>query len=299
MTAHATGLALYDRAARRGAAQVISHYSTSFGLASRLCSRAVRAARGRRLRARAHRRRDRRRPGRGGGARRRRTARELLDALEAETERAIARGYSSNLVVHAFAPHRAHDGIRRRAHAPVLRVDAARPRPGRLRRRRAPHVRLRLGRGRRADVPARLQRGAARRCRARRSAGSAAPALGAAFQKVNFLRDLADDYDTLGRRYFPGVDPARLERGRQGAAPRRHRRRPRDRRRRHPRAAERMPQGRRRRARPVRRALGAAAPHPGERAARRAGAACRPRASSCSSLAAPPATRRGPERRRA
>ena len=36
MTAHETGLALYDRAARRGAAQVISQYSTSFGLASRL-----------------------------------------------------------------------------------------------------------------------------------------------------------------------------------------------------------------------------------------------------------------------
>ena len=42
MTAHETGLALYDLAARRGAAQVISQYSTSFGLASRLCSREVR-----------------------------------------------------------------------------------------------------------------------------------------------------------------------------------------------------------------------------------------------------------------
>ncbi len=28
--------------------------------------------------------------------------------------------------------------------------------------------------------------------------------LGAAFQKVNFLRDLKDDYRTLGRTYFPG-----------------------------------------------------------------------------------------------
>ena len=32
--------------------------------------------------------------------------------------------------------------------------------------------------------------------------------LGAAFQKVNFLRDLAADYVELGRSYFPGVDPA-------------------------------------------------------------------------------------------
>ena len=30
--------------------------------------------------------------------------------------------------------------------------------------------------------------------------------LGAAFQKVNFLRDLKDDYHLLGRTYFPGVD---------------------------------------------------------------------------------------------
>lgn len=30
--------------------------------------------------------------------------------------------------------------------------------------------------------------------------------LGAAFQKVNFLRDLKDDYQTLGRTYFPNVD---------------------------------------------------------------------------------------------
>ena len=30
--------------------------------------------------------------------------------------------------------------------------------------------------------------------------------LGAAFQKVNFLRDLKDDYEVLGRNYFPSVD---------------------------------------------------------------------------------------------
>lgn len=33
-----------------------------------------------------------------------------------------------------------------------------------------------------------------------------ARALGAGFQKVNFLRDLAADVDTLGRSYFPDVD---------------------------------------------------------------------------------------------
>ena len=33
-----------------------------------------------------------------------------------------------------------------------------------------------------------------------------AMSLGSAFQKVNFLRDLKADYDSLGRTYFPGVD---------------------------------------------------------------------------------------------
>jgi phytoene/squalene synthetase len=33
-----------------------------------------------------------------------------------------------------------------------------------------------------------------------------AMALGSAFQKINFLRDLNADYDKLGRTYFPGVD---------------------------------------------------------------------------------------------
>jgi phytoene/squalene synthetase len=32
--------------------------------------------------------------------------------------------------------------------------------------------------------------------------------LGSAFQKVNFLRDLKDDYSTLGRTYFPEIDIA-------------------------------------------------------------------------------------------
>ncbi|WP_346985106.1 phytoene/squalene synthase family protein [Chryseobacterium sp. POE27] len=30
--------------------------------------------------------------------------------------------------------------------------------------------------------------------------------LGSAFQKVNFLRDMKDDYETLGRSYFPNLD---------------------------------------------------------------------------------------------
>lgn len=38
----------------------------------------------------------------------------------------------------------------------------------------------------------------------------AAMKLGAAFQKVNFLRDIKADYEGLGRTYFPGLDLARF-----------------------------------------------------------------------------------------
>lgn len=38
----------------------------------------------------------------------------------------------------------------------------------------------------------------------------AAMSLGAAFQKVNFLRDLKDDHQHLGRTYFPQVDVQRM-----------------------------------------------------------------------------------------
>jgi 15-cis-phytoene synthase len=35
--------------------------------------------------------------------------------------------------------------------------------------------------------------------------------LGAAFQKINFLRDLKSDFDERGRVYFPGVDFTRFD----------------------------------------------------------------------------------------
>ena len=39
----------------------------------------------------------------------------------------------------------------------------------------------------------------------------AAMRLGSAFQKVNFLRDLKDDYELLNRSYFPGVNLSSLD----------------------------------------------------------------------------------------
>ena len=40
--------------------------------------------------------------------------------------------------------------------------------------------------------------------------------LGSAFQKVNFLRDLKDDYQLLGRTYFPGIDMCLFDNGMKG-----------------------------------------------------------------------------------
>jgi phytoene synthase len=37
--------------------------------------------------------------------------------------------------------------------------------------------------------------------------------LGSAFQKVNFLRDIKDDFEILGRTYFPGVDLRNFDSG--------------------------------------------------------------------------------------
>ena len=39
----------------------------------------------------------------------------------------------------------------------------------------------------------------------------AAMRLGSAFQKVNFLRDLKDDFEVLNRSYFPNVDLGKLD----------------------------------------------------------------------------------------
>ena len=108
--AASSDLALYGRAAHRGAAIVIREYSTSFGLASRLLSPEIRpeieniyalvrvadeivdgaaAAAGLTV--------DQQR--------------ECLDAMEVETLRAVKRGYSSDLIVHAFARSARRAGI--------------------------------------------------------------------------------------------------------------------------------------------------------------------------------------------
>jgi phytoene/squalene synthetase len=136
----------------------------------------------------------------------------VLDDLEAATYEAMETGYSTNLVVHAFATTARAVGIERAVVTPFftsMRMDLQ----------HASHtdasfaeyvdgsaevVGLMCLRAFVAEGPPRspaqlvtLESGARR--------------LGAAFQKVNFLRDLAADSDGLGRAYFPGVDVTRLD----------------------------------------------------------------------------------------
>jgi phytoene synthase len=200
-----TGLAAYNAAALASATTVIAQYSTSFGLAARLLAAGerdevrsiyalVRIA-------------DEIVDGAAAGAGIDLNGqRELLDDLEEETERAIDRGFSTNLVVHAFAVTARRVGI-----------DPSLTRPFFASMRRdldpAPFT---------ADGVAEYIYGSAEvvglmclRSFLQDSPRSPADlavlehgarSLGAAFQKVNFLRDLAADRDALGRNYFPGVD---------------------------------------------------------------------------------------------
>ncbi len=194
----------YDRVAAEAASVVIRRYSTSFGLACRLLEPRVRrhveniyalvrladeivdgeaAAAG--LTA-------------AGAARQ-------LNELERETESALGCGYSTNLVVHAFGLTARELGIDRGLTEPFfasMRSDLS----------ATEHDEASFGRyvyGS-AEVVGLMclraflegQRPTGRQ-RAELEAG--ARALGAAFQKINFLRDLAADFRELGRSYFPGV----------------------------------------------------------------------------------------------
>ncbi|GGR26176.1 phytoene/squalene synthase family protein [Agromyces mediolanus] len=205
--APSTGLALYDRTAAEGSARVIRAYSTSFGLASRLCSPAVREhlAEVYALVRIADELVDGPAEEAGLPCERRR---ELLDALEADTEAAFESGYSANLVVHAFARAARRSGFGQELTRPFFASMRRDLEPIAFTEEReldeyvygsAEVVGLMCLRGFAiglapdAERDARWERGAR--------------ALGSAFQRVNFLRDLGEDASLRGRRYFPGVDP--------------------------------------------------------------------------------------------
>ena len=205
----AAGPALYTEAAERSSAKIISAYSTSFGMATRLLHKSLRPdvqniygivrvadeiVDGAALEA-----------GLDLAAQR-----EQLDAFEAETLHAMRTGYSTNLTVHAFAVTARTKGIG---------ADLVVPFFASMRRDLSPVdftseelteyiygsaevvglmcLKVFLHDSNISDGEReRLEHGARR--------------LGAAFQKINFLRDLSADWEALGRNYFPTVDPARM-----------------------------------------------------------------------------------------
>ncbi len=196
-------LALYDRVAEETASIVIRRYSTSFGLAARLLGPGVRqhVENIYALVRVADEIVD-------GGAEEAGLdtvgAGRALDELERETKSAMDAGFSSNLVVHAFALTARETGFGSELTAPFfesMRMDLSEKQHDQASFERyvygsAEVVGLMCLRafllGENVDDLPRLETGAR--------------ALGAAFQKVNFLRDLAADFETLGRSYFPGVN---------------------------------------------------------------------------------------------
>ncbi|MER7796322.1 squalene/phytoene synthase family protein [Microbacterium sp. NPDC096154] len=207
-----SGLELYTRTAREAAARVIRAYSTSFAAASRMLSPPVRAhvaaiyalvrvadeiVDG---------------PAAEAGIDTVQRAR-ILDELEAETLAAMRRGFSADLVVHAFAITAREAGIGEALVRPFfasMRMDAVGVGSFDAAAYRAyihgsaevvgsMCLRAFLTAAPGTDADADLEEGARR--------------LGAAFQKVNFLRDVGDDHGRLGRSYFPGVEPQALGEG--------------------------------------------------------------------------------------
>jgi 15-cis-phytoene synthase len=195
---------LYDRVAEEASSVVIRRYSTSFGMAARLLEPRVRQ----------HveniyalvRLADEIVDGEAtaAGLSAASAAREL-DDLEHETELAIHEGYSSNLIAHAFALTARETGFGAELTAPFfesMRSDLS----------QTEHTEESFD----AYVYGSAEvvglmclcaflEGVPTTASDREALETGARALGAAFQKINFLRDLAADFRILGRSYFPGV----------------------------------------------------------------------------------------------
>ncbi len=200
--ANATGLSLYTEAAQRASAEVIDAYSTSFGWASKLLGKTeqqpvrniyalVRVA-------------DEIVDGAADEAHD--NPAKLLDELEAETYRALKSGFSTNLVVHAFAHTAREVGIKRDIIEPFfhsMRMD--------LTEREHDQKSFDTYVYGSAEVVGLMclkvfMAGHDYSKEERVTLIAGARALGAAFQKVNFLRDLSADFKELGRSYFPNVN---------------------------------------------------------------------------------------------
>lgn len=194
----------YDAVAEASAALVIDSFSSSFGLASRLLGPSVRGE-VRTIYALvrvADEVVDVPVPPEG-----RARQRASLDALEAEVGEAMTYGSSANLVVHAFARTARRCGITNDLVTPFfasMRTDLDRRVHDEASLATYVHgsaevVGLMCLRAFLAAEPARERRYDA--------LAPGASRLGAAFQKVNFVRDLAEDTAELGRSYLPGLEP--------------------------------------------------------------------------------------------
>ncbi|WP_210443390.1 squalene/phytoene synthase family protein [Nocardioides sp. SYSU D00065] len=205
-----TPRSLYDSVSEASSAIVIREYSSSFGLASRLLGEPVRTQ-VRNIYALvrvADEIVDNPDPTLPRAARA-----TMLDWLEDDVRHALRTGYSGNLVVHAFARTAQAVGIGDDVVAPFfasMRTDLDTTAHTSASFERyvygsAEVVGLMCLRSFLAAPDA-----APDRARQYDALAPGARRLGAAFQKLNFVRDLADDHDVLRRDYFPGLDVERF-----------------------------------------------------------------------------------------
>jgi phytoene/squalene synthetase len=204
-----SSLELYTLAAERSSNAVIASYSTSFGVATKLLAPEIRqhvrniyalvrvadeivdgAAAEARI---------------GGGNVEPSVA---LDQLEAEIYKTLRSKFSTNLVVHAFANTANETGFARGIIEPFfasMRMDL-------WPRKHSPESFNKYVYGSAEVVGLMCLHAFIKESdfssEDYKQIVKSARALGAAFQKVNFLRDLSADFEKLGRSYFPDVNPA-------------------------------------------------------------------------------------------
>lgn len=134
-------------------------------------------------------------------------ARGRLDAFEAEVGRALASGYSTNPIIHAFADTARAARIGKALTKPFfasMRTDLTVVRHTERSYRQYVYGSAEVVGLMCLKVFVRGDRGLFDELK------PGAQALGAAYQKINFLRDIAADYTERGRSYFPGVNPDQL-----------------------------------------------------------------------------------------
>lgn len=206
-TSSGARLELYSKTAHSAAASVLSEYSTSFGLAAQLLPQPTRQMiRGIYALVRVA---DEIVDGTAAAAGfSPNQCAQQLDHLETETLTAMRSGFSTNMVVHSFAQIARQTGIddhlgtafftsMRRDLEPSFTLTE-------------PEYRLYVY-GSAEVVGLMCLRaftwGHQIPTRAISQLETGAQRLGAAFQTINFLRDLADDQNRLGRIYIPGTEP--------------------------------------------------------------------------------------------